>query len=71
MSLTNPISYDSDDFSFYRVVCFLIFCIFCHQTNHIFSMMSLANLGLTPDPLVSTIFALFLFVLNILLVQKL
>ena len=31
-------------------------------------MMSLKNFGLTPDPLVRTIFALFIFILTILMV---
>ena len=49
---------------FYCVFCFYI-C--CRQTNHIRSMMSLTNLGLTLEPLARTIFALFIFVLTSLL----
>ena len=68
MSLKIPVSCVSDDFSFYCVVCFLIFYIFCHWTNQIFSMMILKNLILTPYPLVCTIFVVFLCVLVITLV---
>ena len=68
MILVIPISCVSGAFSFYCVVRFLIFCIFYHGTNHIRSMISIMMMGLNPDPLVSTFFALFLCVLVILLV---
>ena len=35
MSLTSPVLWISDDFSFYCVPCFYIFCIFCHRKNNI------------------------------------
>ena len=63
MSLTSPVSCVSGDFSFYPIVCFLICYMCCYRTNHILWMTSLKNLGLTPDPLVHTLFALFLCVL--------
>ena len=68
MSLTSPVSWVSDDFYSYLVVWFLILYICCHWNNQICLMMSLTNLGMTPDPLVCTLFALFLCVLAILLV---
>ena len=68
MSLTSPFSCVSDAFPFYRFVCFLIHYIFCHQTNQVFLMTSLINFCLTLDPLVRTIFALFLCSLMSLLV---
>ena len=43
---------------FYRV---FFFYIWCRQTNQIRSMMSLTKLGLTPDSLIRTLFAIFLF----------
>ena len=64
MILMSPVSCASDDFYFYCVVCFYIFY---HRTNKICSMTSLTNLGLTPDPLVRTIFALFICVLTSML----
>ena len=68
MILKIPVLYTSNTISFYHVVCFLIWCIFCHWTNHIRLMTSLKKLGLTTYPLMRTIFALFLWVLKILLV---
>ena len=47
---------------------FLIYCIFCHWTNHILSVLSLTMVVLNPDPLVCTVFANFLSILTILLV---
>ena len=43
------------------------FYVLCRWTNQIRSMMSLMNLCLTPNPLVSTVFALFLLFLTSLL----
>ena len=64
INLKIPVSCTSGDFSFYRVVFFLIRYIFCDRTNQIFPMMSLTNLRLTPDPLVRTLLALSLFFLT-------
>ena len=64
MSLTSPVSCVSDDFSFYGIICFLIFRICCHWTNHIHLMMNLTVMGLTPDPLVRTLIAIFLCLLT-------
>ena len=64
MILTGPVSCVSDDFPFYCLGLFLIRYIFYHRNNQICSMMSLTNLGLTPDPLVRTVLALFLCVLT-------
>ena len=68
MSLTNPVLCSSGVFSLYRVVLFFIFCICCHRTNQIRSMMSLMMMGLNPDPLVRTLFGIFIFILIIPLV---
>ena len=68
MNMTSPVSCVSNCFSFYWIVCFLIFCIWCHQMNQIHLMMSMTMMCLTPDPLVCTLFALFLCVLKIPLV---
>ena len=65
MSLTSPISCASNDFSFFCVVCFLFCCICCHRTNQIFLIMILMMMDLTLDPLVRTLFAIFLCVLTI------
>ena len=54
----------SDDFSSHRAVYFYIFC---HQKNQIHLMMSLTNLVLNPDPLVHTLFTLFLCVFTSML----
>ena len=67
-SMTSPVSCASDDFPFYHVFCFLIWCIFCHWTNQNVLMTSLTTMGLNPDPLVCTIFTLFICILTILLV---
>ena len=67
MSLMNPVLCASDACYFYRVV-FLILCICCQCKNQISSMMSMMNLDLTPDPLVLTIFTIFLCILTITLV---
>ena len=64
MSRTSSVLCLSDCFPFYSFFC----CIFCYETNQICSMISLKNLGLTPNPLVSTLFELFLCVFTILLV---
>ena len=68
MSLTIPISCASDAFCFCLFLFFFICYIFCHRTNQISLMMILKNLGLTPDPLVQIILAIFLCVLKIPLV---
>ena len=60
MSLMIPVSYTPDDFYFYRIFCFYIFC---HQTNQIRSMMNMTNLEPTPDPLVRTLLDIFLCIL--------
>ena len=64
MSLMSLVSCVSDAFYFYCVNWILIWYIFCHRMNHINSMMSLTNMGLTPDPLVCTPFTLFIWVLT-------
>ena len=68
MSLKIPVLYTSDAFSFYRVVSFLICLTFYHRTNHIRLVMILTMMGLTMDPLVPTLFVLFICVLTIPLV---
>ena len=57
MSMKIPVSYVSDDFSFYRVFCLYIFCPW---TNQIRLTTSLTNLGLTLDLLVRTLFTIVL-----------
>ena len=52
MSPTSSVPCASDDFFLLR----LLFIYFFHRTSHICSMMSLTNLGLTPDPLARTFF---------------
>ena len=61
MSLMSPVSGVSDVFPMYRVSFFRIKCNCCHPVNQIRSMMSLMMMGLTPGPLVHS---LFLFALN-------
>ena len=56
----------SDAFYYYRVFCFYI-CY--HRKNYIILMMILMNLGLTTDPMVCNIFALFHCVLTSLLLS--
>ena len=68
ISLTSPLSCISAAFSFNRVPWFYIWCIFCHQTNHIFLMTSLTMMGLTPGPLVRALFHCVFTILLVLLV---
>ena len=55
MILMSPVLCVSHAFYFYRVVCSLLCCICCHQTNHIPSMISMTMMGLTLGPLVRTL----------------
>ena len=61
MILTSPVSCAYDSSSYY---CACSFYICCHLTKQIRSMMSMTNLVLTSDPLVRTIFALFVYILT-------
>ena len=58
MIMTSSVSCVSDAF-FFRIFCFYM-C--CHWTYQIRLTMSLKNLDFTPDPLVRTIFTVFISV---------
>ena len=68
MILMSPVLCISDSFSFYHIIRFIIFYIFCLRTNQICLVMSLINMVLTLDTLVRTFSSLFVFVLKVSLV---
>ena len=82
MRLTSPVLCVSDAFYFYRISCFWIFCIYCHQPNKIRycfynfyicchqtnQIRSMMSLKMTGLPPGLLVCALFLLVLTIPLV---